>query len=207
MQSMTLETDRSAHSSDDPATTAQSEEVPKLSSDEIFHILQTNRRRDTIRYLLDADGPVKMRDIAEYVAARENDTTVEELTSTERQRAYIPLYQSHLPKLDEEGIIEYNQSRGIVRPTEQLEIFKPYIEATENGPTELAYEPTTARTDTEYYVTAMGASASLLLASAAGYLAIPGLLLGAIITALFVLVTLVTNVPQLSEFSDGSTPR
>lgn len=204
---MTLETDRSTHSSDNPATTAQSEDVPKLSSDEIFHILQTNRRRDTIRYLLDTDGPVKMRDIAEYVAARENDKTVEELTSAERQRVYIPLYQSHLPKLDDEGIIEYNQPRGIVRPTDRLQIFKPYIEATDNGSAELAYESTASRTDTEYYVTAVGASLSLLFASAAGFLSIPGLLLGAIVTALFVLVTLVATFPQIGKSTDGITPR
>lgn len=206
MQSMTLTTDRSAPSSDDPATSVESDELPKLSSDEIFHILQTNRRRDAIRYLLETDGPVKMRDIAEYVAAKENDTTVEALSSTERQRVYIPLYQSHLPKLDEEGVIEYNQSRGIVRPTDQLTVFKPYLEAAEDGLTALDHE-SDARTHREYYVTAVGASASLLLASAAGLLAIPGLLLGAIITALFVVATLATNFPQVGESVDGITPR
>ena len=55
-----------------------------------------------------------MHDIAEQVAAWENETTVQALTSDELQRADIPLYQSHLPKLDEEGAIEYNKNRGIV---------------------------------------------------------------------------------------------
>jgi len=89
-------------------------EEPPFSKDEIFHLLQNERRRMVLRYLRDTDGPVRMRDVAEQVAAWEHDTTVEELTSTQRQRVYIPLYQSHLSKLDEAGLIEYQQNRGIV---------------------------------------------------------------------------------------------
>jgi len=89
----------------------------EISPDDVFHLLQSQRRRAAIRYLSDTDGPVEMRDLAEQVAAWENDTTVQALTSEERQRAYIPLYQSHLPKLDEEGVINYNKNRGIVEKT------------------------------------------------------------------------------------------
>ncbi|WP_394741479.1 DUF7344 domain-containing protein [Natronococcus roseus] len=201
---MTLETDHSAHPSDDEEETV-SDETPTLSSDDIFHLLQTNRRRDTIRYLLEEEGPVKMRDVAEYVAARENDTTVAELSSTERQRVYIPLYQSHLPKLDEEGVVEYNQPRGIVKPTDNLEIFAPYIEATEKGTAELDSHLASNRAVREYYVTAVAASASLLFASAVGLLSIPGVALAAIITALFALITLVTNLSQFVESANSLT--
>lgn len=91
-----------------------SSEAPAFSKDEIFHLLQNERRRMVLRYLRGTEGPVRMRDIAEQVAAWEHDTTVEELTSTQRQRVYIPLYQSHLSKLDEAGIIDYQKNRGIV---------------------------------------------------------------------------------------------
>jgi hypothetical protein len=206
MQSMTLKPD-SAQPPDGPAADTESNEPPELSSDDIFHILQTNRRRDTIRYLLDQDGPVKMRDIAEYVAARENETTVAKLSSNERQRVYIPLYQSHLPKLDEEGVIEYNQPRGIVEPTEQLAIFEPYIHATDNSTAGLGSQAASDRAVREYYVTAVAASGGLLLASAAGILTLPGVALGAIITALFALITLVTNFSQFVESANSLTPQ
>jgi hypothetical protein len=90
------------------------EEPTELGNDEIFHLLQNQRRRSVLRYLRGREGPVKMSDIAEQVAAWEHDTTVRALMSDERQRVYIALYQAHLPKLDEKGIIDYNQSRGIV---------------------------------------------------------------------------------------------
>lgn len=113
--------DRGTHT--DPDTTDE----PELSKDKIFHLLQTPRRRYVLQYLKEREGTVEMRDIAEQVAAWENETSVQALTSDERQRVYIPLYQSHLPKLDEEGIIEYNQSRGTVKRTKLADQLNRYL--------------------------------------------------------------------------------
>ncbi len=142
----------------------------------IFHILQTSRRRETIRYLLDNDGPVRMRDIAEHVAALEHDTTVRKLESTQRQRVYIPLYQSHLPTLEEEGIIEYDKSRGIVRPTDQLELFRPYLDITNGTQADTQYEGhNNSQTDWSESLTLIATCANVLLASIVGvYAAVSG---------------------------------
>ena len=104
-EQMDRDADAEHERSDDEST------IPK---DELFHLLQNERRRMVLRYLRGTEGPVRMRDVAEQVAAWEHDTTVEELTSKQRQRVYIPLYQSHLTKLDEAGVIDYQQDRGIV---------------------------------------------------------------------------------------------
>lgn len=87
----------------------------ELSLDEIFHLLQSDRRRLVIEHLRGRDDEVVMRDLVEEVAADEYNTSVESLDSTRRQRVYIALYQRHLPKLDDAGVIDYNQNRGIVR--------------------------------------------------------------------------------------------
>ncbi|MDG5820455.1 hypothetical protein [Natronococcus sp. A-GB7] len=215
---MSLQTDHLPRSADDGQDSVG--EMASLDDDDVFHILQTNRRRDAIRYLLEHDEPVKMRDVAEYVAALENDTTVAELSSTERQRVYIPLYQSHLPKLDSEGIIEYNKSRGIVRPTETLELFRPYLElpgADGEGDTNTDIGGRLERRETVLAVT----SASLLLSSAIGVyaavnaaatsfalaavigaIAIPGLALGTIATAAFALLVGTNYEPSFGPFSE-----
>lgn len=101
-----------------------------LTKDDVFHILQNPRRRAVLRYVLEHDDQEQfdMRDIAEEVAAWKYDTTVEELSSDERQRVYISLYQSHLPQLDTHGIIEYNQDRGLVRATALTTMLAPYLE-------------------------------------------------------------------------------
>ncbi|WP_339105837.1 hypothetical protein [Haloterrigena salinisoli] len=196
-------------SSDSPSDDTSSDEPEALSPDDIFHILQTNRRRDAISYLLDREGPVKMSDIAEHVSAKEHETTVAELTSTQRQRVYIPLYQSHLPKLDEKGVIDYNKPRGIVRPTERIEEFRPYLEAAESNssPDQEDSDADDGRLGRAFggsQSMLTGASVGLLAASVSGLFVIPNLALAAIIMLLFVFATITTNAAA-STTSSGNT--
>jgi hypothetical protein len=100
-----------------------------ITKDTAFHLLQNSRRRAILRYLIERDDDVySMRTVTEQVAAWENDTTIAELTSDARQRVYIALYQSHLPKLDKAGVIEYNRNRGTLVPTPLLGVFEPYLD-------------------------------------------------------------------------------
>ena len=140
----------------------------ELGEDQVYHLLQNERRRNVLRYLHDAEGTVSMRDIAEQVAAWENDSTVQAITSSERQRVYIPLYQSHLPKLDEEGIIEYDQSRGTVRKTDAADVLYEYLEpGTSNDDVEGKDEHNPTRWE-RYYLGASGLGATLLAGSTLG---------------------------------------
>lgn len=111
---------------------AEGEPTPRsIAKDDAFHLLQTSRRRAVLRYLLahPEQDQFRMHDIAEEVAAWEHDTTVKHLASQQRQRVYVALYQSHLPKLDDHGVITYDQSRGVVAPTALLAVFAPFLEA------------------------------------------------------------------------------
>lgn len=141
----------------------------ELSEDQIYHLLQNERRRYVLRYLHGSDEQESMRDIAEQVAAWENNSTVQAITSSERQRVYIPLYQSHLPKLDEEGIIEYDQSRGTVEKTDMADVLYDYLE-----PTEAAADDDEDLSDAEqtrwehYYLGASGIGVTLLAGATLG---------------------------------------
>jgi hypothetical protein len=99
-----------------------------LSKDELFHLLQNSRRRAVVRYLRGREGPVPMRDVAEQVAAWEHDTTVSGLSSDERQRVYVALYQSHLDALADAGVIEYDKPRGVIEPRPLLDRVAAYID-------------------------------------------------------------------------------
>lgn len=100
-----------------------------IGKDDTFHLLQNRRRRAVCRYLLARphQQQFRMGDLAEEVAAWENDTTVREVDSDDRQRVYVTLIQSHLPKLSKHGAIEYDQSRGIIRTGPVLPVLEPYL--------------------------------------------------------------------------------
>ena len=110
-----------------------------LPKDDLFHLLQNSRRRAVLRYLRGREGPVRMRDVAEQVAAWENDTTVAALRSDERQRVYVALYQSHLDTLADAGVIEYDKSRGVLEPRPLLDRVAAYTDLPDpTGPSRAA---------------------------------------------------------------------
>jgi len=86
----------------------------ELSLDLIFEILKNERRREVIRYLREHEQQVTLSDLAEHIAALENDTDIASITSSQRKRVYVGLYQCHLPKMADMGIVDFNQNRGIV---------------------------------------------------------------------------------------------
>ncbi|ADB62940.1 hypothetical protein Htur_4111 (plasmid) [Haloterrigena turkmenica DSM 5511] len=204
------ELDYPSRSAGSPSSESQSDKSQELNQDDAFHLLQTNRRRESIRYLLDHEDEraVRMRDIAEHIAAKEHDTTVKQLTSTQRQRVYIPLYQSHLPKLDKKGIIEYEKTRGIVRPGDRLEEIRPYLEAQPlQRESEQPARASASSALPRYYHIALGISLGLLGATVSGLLATPGLFLVTLITGLFALTSAVSILADVLPASETKRPQ
>lgn len=86
----------------------------ELTKGEIFDLLKNKRRRMVIQYLRKHEGYAELTDLAEHIAAVENDTTVQQISSDQRKRVYIGLYQCHLPKMDSLGVISYEKNRGTI---------------------------------------------------------------------------------------------
>lgn len=85
-----------------------------LSKTEIFDILSASRRQEVLRYLHKQDEEADIGDIAEHIASLECDCKRRELTSEQRKRTYVGLYQCHLPKMDDAGVIDYDSDRGTI---------------------------------------------------------------------------------------------
>jgi hypothetical protein len=98
-----------------------------LTRDVVFDILSSPRRRYVIYYLQRVDEPIELTRLAEEVAAWENETTVEELTSQQRKRVYVSLYQTHVPKLDDANIVDYDQEAGTVQLAAGADAVETYL--------------------------------------------------------------------------------
>jgi DNA-binding transcriptional ArsR family regulator len=99
---------------DDDEDHEESDVEQSLPLDQVFEILKNSRRRETLHYLDENGGEASLSELAEHIAALENDTTVAAISSSQRKRVYVGLYQCHLPKMADMGIVEFNQNRGIV---------------------------------------------------------------------------------------------
>lgn len=99
-----------------------------FTQDEIFDILSNGRRRYVLSLLKQADGPVHINELAEKVAAWENDLEVDELTDQQSKRVYVSLYQSHIPKLESLGIVEYTEDDNLVALTDAADSIDRFLE-------------------------------------------------------------------------------
>lgn len=119
-------------SKDDTSDNAtQQQEKAEASLDVIFETLKNSRRREVLHFLRERDERVSLGELAEHVAAIENDTTTDALTSSQRKRVYVGLYQCHLPKMDDIGVVEFNQDRGHITLTEKADAFEEYLDRPE----------------------------------------------------------------------------
>ncbi|MFC5135706.1 MULTISPECIES: DUF7344 domain-containing protein [Haloferacaceae] len=103
----------------------------EITDDELYEVLANQRRRFAVHLLKREEQRMEIGEMAEQIAAWENDVEPVEITGNERKRVYTALQQSHLPKMDRAGVVEFNKDRGVVEPTVALENIDLYMDVVE----------------------------------------------------------------------------
>ena len=121
---------------------------------DLYRVLAHRRRRYALHHLKAVEQATTLGELAEQVAAWENDKSVAEVTSSERKRAYTGLQQSHLRMMGEAGVVTYDKDRGIVEPTTALKNVDVYFDIVHDG--DIPWH--------EYYLAVSGVWAALVVA-------------------------------------------
>ncbi len=100
----------------------------ELTQAELFDVFSNARRRRTVQYLKRRGGSCSLAPLVEQVAAWENDTDPTDVTRTQRRRVYISLYQTHLPMLEDHGIVDWNPDEHTIDLLPSEELFEPYLD-------------------------------------------------------------------------------
>lgn len=109
----------------------KTDESETISQNRAFDILSNARRRFILSYLSKVDGPVELRELADEVARWE--TGSDTLSRKERKRVYVSLYQTHIPRLHDAGVIDYDSESGLVQLVDRARDIDRYVrEPTEN---------------------------------------------------------------------------
>jgi len=116
---------------DDTHEETEAEQSTELPLDVTFEVLKNKRRRLVLEYLRDTEETVTIGELAEHIAAIENDTTVKQLNAQQRKRVYIGLYQCHLPKMDDAGVVAFDQNRGRIEPGDNVDGLYDYLDVGE----------------------------------------------------------------------------
>lgn len=89
------------------------------SRDTLFEVLSNSRRRYILSRIRAADEPIELSEIAREIGARESQIPPAELGQTAKKRVYVSLYQTHVPKLEAVGLVEYDDETKTVSVTER----------------------------------------------------------------------------------------
>ena len=112
-----------------PTRDGSQKRTDELTRDEIFAMLSNRRRRWVLHFLKQCDEQrIDLRTLVDTVSSWEYDTPPDELPWKKRKRIYTALRQSHLPKLADAGVIEYDRNRGEVALTDNARTVRMYLE-------------------------------------------------------------------------------
>ncbi len=167
-----------------------------LSQDVVFDLLSSPRRRFVLYYLNQVEDDVSIGELADEVAAWENEIGVDELSSQQRKRVYVSLYQTHVPKMEDAGIIDYDSDAGTVSLADQANDISAYLSRDEAG-----------RPWQQYYLVLAIIGGAFYAAVALGFVAVGGITqftAGLLIIAAFAITAithLIDNQRQGAEIS------
>lgn len=97
-----------------------------LAESEVFHILGNDRRRAIIQSLADRNGRVDVSDIATQIAETESDAN--SVPNNLYKSVYVSLQQTHLPRLEEDGVITYDSDKRTIAPGENFTDVITYVD-------------------------------------------------------------------------------
>jgi hypothetical protein len=186
---------------DQPADEDQADAEATLTRDDTFEILSNHRRRFALHHLQQNGEKAQLGDLSEHVAAWENDIDVQQVSSTERKRVYTSLQQFHLPKMDETGVVEFDDREGVVELTAAAEDVDIYLEVVDGNDVPWS----------QYYLGLAAVNLAVLVGALAGLY--PFTLVPSAGLALFVVTTFLVSALVHTYFSrtemrlgDSDTP-
>jgi len=111
-----------------PSEDAVATPTEDISHSEWFDLLSNHRRRYTLHYLKHNGDQATLGELADQVAAWENDIPLEEVSYDQRKRVYTSLQQVHLPRMDKHGVVRFDEREGHIEPGPAVADLDVYLE-------------------------------------------------------------------------------
>jgi DNA-binding transcriptional ArsR family regulator len=99
----------------------------------VFSALANPRRRRALHYL-ERHRELSLATLADEVAEREADVPLREIDEETVKTVYLSLYHTHVPKLEDAGIVAYDQESDWItrRDTRRCELALSLMDSTPN---------------------------------------------------------------------------
>lgn len=103
------------------------ESSTNLSSDELFDLLSHHRRRYVIECLDRYGSPISLPDLADECVVMEHRRAFDDIPGETVKQMYMSLYHTHIPRLVECSVVEYDQESDSVALGPKATWLEPHI--------------------------------------------------------------------------------
>lgn len=110
-----------SNASDDASGGASAGRSRSIEIDRTLELLSRERRRRVLYYLMNNSGAASVDDIAEHAAGTGDDAADD---------VAVGLHHTHLPRLADAGVIDYDRGAGWVSLADNADRLDPYLELT-----------------------------------------------------------------------------
>lgn len=97
-----------------------------IAESDVYHLFSNFRRRESMSILWRQSAEMTLRELSEQIAAAEAEQSP--APRPLRESVYNTLDRTHLPKLHEFGLVEYDGDRKLVRPLPESRRYHRYMD-------------------------------------------------------------------------------
>lgn len=99
----------------------------KLPLEVVFRALADRRRRTILYCLTGCTYPVPLEEVVDRIATQESETQVTDIPAEVYERLASDLHHTQLPKLEEWGIVEYEDELNLITVAETVRPLDEYL--------------------------------------------------------------------------------
>ena len=97
--------------------------------DTLLELCQEQHRRIVLAVLASEKRSLTMNDLTKAIIKYNHHTPLLEISEEESRQIRTELYHVHIPKLEDQSLVEYDRKRQLVEPTSQFDQLQPQLSA------------------------------------------------------------------------------
>ena len=97
--------------------------------DTLLELCQEHHRRIVLAVLAGEKRSLTVNDLTKTIIKHNHHTPLREISKEESRQIRMELYHVHIPKLEDQSLVEYDQERQLVEPTPQFDQLQPQLSA------------------------------------------------------------------------------
>ena len=109
--------------------TPDRQRVGTIELDTVLDLCRSRHRRCVLAVLDEERRPLTINDLTKTVVKYNHHMPITEVSAERQRQIRRRLHHEHIPKMETEGVVEFDPERRLVEPTAQFDELHPHLSA------------------------------------------------------------------------------